>query len=310
MLSVVLAGSSESIADALMAVERSCKGLAAELIVMVASDGEMVAVLREAHPAARVVSMPEGTVTPVMWGEGLRLTQGRVVAFTTSQMRVGANWATALLAGFGEAGESPFDGARAAASDGTRVSGEPGAALVFGVGGPIALGERRSAAADAAYFLRFSAFMPTLWSNPAPARDIPGDNAAYLREAIMRHAELLAEGFWEVEFHRRFERDGSTLLVVPSAEASMTDADDFGSTLRQRWQHAKTFGGSRVARHGESRAKIALLAPLVPFVLLWRIGRRVFLSHRGWWRFVRASPWLAALAVSWAAGEAAGAVRA
>jgi hypothetical protein len=253
-----------------------------ELIVAAAGVPPQAAALEASFPGARIECCPAGTLTPVLWGAGLSVAGGRSIAFTTDQVRVAPMWARTLLAAL--------------------------ASGVVGAGGPIELGPDPDAATAAAYFIRFSAFSPRLWPSPTRARDIPGDNAAYQREALLRHVDLLKEGFWEVEFHRRFERDGGFLLMEPAAPATLIGPVPFGPMLRQRYRHAREFGGSRVERHGEWRLKLLLSAPLVPLVLLARIGGRVLPAARERRLFLGALPWLALLSTAWAAGEAAGAV--
>jgi hypothetical protein len=63
-----------------------------------------------------------------------------------------------------------------------------------------------------------------------------------------------------------------------------------------------------VRRHGEPRAKLVLASPLVPLILVARIGRRAMRVPQKRSRFVFALPRLTALAIAWAAGEAAGAL--
>jgi hypothetical protein len=158
--------------------------------------------------------------------------------------------------------------------------------------------------------VRFSAFLPESVGNDVRVvRDIPGDNAAYLRSAILRHEDLLAEGFWEVEFHRRFERDGHALRLLPDAGSTMRGPVDFTAAVGQRFQHAAEFGASRVRRHGESVWRVALVAPLVPLLLIMRIGRRVLPHSPYRMPFATSLPWLVVLSVAWAVGEAVGAVR-
>ena len=184
------------------------------------------------------------------------------------------------------------------------------AAGAAGAGGPIDLEPGSDAATAATYFIRFSAFSPHLWRAPGPARDVAGDNAAYQREALLRHADLLGEGFWEVEFHRRFERDGNTLRMEPGARASMVGPIAFGPVLRQRYHHAKEFGRSRVERHGEWRLKLLLSAPLVPIRLVSRVAFRALSVSEKRRPFFGALPRLVLLSAAWAAGEATGAIRA
>jgi hypothetical protein len=284
-ISVVLAvsGGGSPAAPAVTALEQSCAGLSAELIVIRTGPEGSGELPRGGFTEIRTKQCPRDALTPVMWGEGVRMARGRLVAFTTDQLRVSPGWARSLLV---------------AASEG-----------VAGVAGPIDLGPKTGATTAAAYFLRFSAFARERWPKAAPARDIPGDNAAYLREAVMRHADLLHDGFWEVEFHRRFEREGLALRMTPDARATFVGPVSFGGMFRQRFRHGMEFGISRVQRHGESRAKLLVSAPLVPFVLLARIGKRAAAVPRTRGRFLAALIPLGVLAGSWAAGEAAGALR-
>ncbi len=282
-LSIVLAldGSSPR-RDALATLRQACRGLSVELIVAAAGVPPDADELEASFPGARVECRPRGTLTPVLWAAGLGVARGRNVAFTTDQVRVSPTWAQTLLAAL--------------------------ASGAVGAGGPIELGPGYDAATAAAYFIRFSAFSSRRWPAPTWARDVPGDNAAYRRESLLCHADLLMDGFWEVEFHRRFEGEGGMLRMEPGARASLVGPVAFGPMLRQRYRHGRVFGSSRVQRHGEPSLKLLLSAPLVPLLLIVRIAMRV-LPEAGMRRiFLGALPRLALLSTAWAAGEAAGAV--
>ena len=281
-LSVVLAdtGGGWSIDAAVRALNESCLSLVTELIVVRTAGHRGPDVPRLDFSAVRVEQSRSGVLTPHLWGTGATFARGRVVAFTTDQQRVGRSWARALC-------ETIDKG-------------------VVGVGGPIVLSPHADSGTTAAYFVRFSAFTPEAWPGIAPARDVAGDNAAYERAAVVRHDDLLREGFWEVEFHRRFEREGRQLQMVPGAVATLAGPMSFRALMSQRFLHAREFGAARVRRHGESRTKLLLSAPLVPFVLLGRMGRRTMSAGRYRRQFVRSLPALFVLAVAWAAGEVFG----
>lgn len=284
-LSIVLAlGDGSPSAEAVASLSRACRDILVELIVAVAGRPPERAALEASFPGARLECRPAGTLIPILWGAGLNVATGRHVAFTTDQLRVAPTWARTLLSAL--------------------------ASGAVGAGGPIDLGPDSDAATAAAYFIRFSAFAPHLWPAPALARDVAGDNSAYRREALLRHADLLVEGFWEVEFHRRFERDGNTLRMEPAAAARMVGPVPFGPMLRRRYRHAKEFGRSRVERHGERKLKLLLSAPLVPIRLIFRMAARVLPVAVERRLFFGALPRLALLSAAWAAGEAMGAIRA
>ena len=277
-----------SLAAALHAIAQSVAGVPSGLtyeVLVVAANAPVQPLL----PTRHIASTP-GALTPVLWGLGLRAASGRVVAFTTSQMRVSAPWAAALL---------------------DAISGGVDAGVV-GAGGPIALPAvapvaAADAATDAATLVRFSAFLPGRWPRVMSAHDIPGDNAAYLRAHLMEHDDPLRDGFWEIEFHRRFARAGKQLLMVPVALATAQGAVDLRALRAQRFAHAVSFGRSRVGRHHQSALRIVLAAPLVPLVLLARIARRARAAGVDGGRIRRALPAVLRLTTAWAAGEAVGA---
>ena len=81
----------------------------------------------------------------------------------------------------------------------------------------------------------------------------------------------------------------------------------FRRFLRQRFDHGRRFGRTRLAgRGGGARVVHILASPLVPAVLAARIAGRVLRAGSDLGPFVAALPFLACFVVAWAAGEAAG----
>jgi hypothetical protein len=176
-----------------------------------------------------------------------------------------------------------------------------------GVGGPFDLAPHTSVTDWAVFYLRYSAFLH------APARrgvatEIAGDNAAYRRDALDRHAASFGEGFWEVDFHHRVRAEGGTLALVPDAAVTFGRSFPFGTILRQRFVHGRHFGAGRVASGARRAWQVVLAAPVVPLVLVRRIAARVLPHPRHRRRFALALPASLALAAAWSAGEAWGAV--
>src|SRR5262249_1150170 len=117
-----------------------------------------------------------GLLAPELWRDGLRASDAPLVAFTTASMVPDPGWLDALL------GRLEATGAAAA-------------------GGPIAPGERLSAADRAVYLLRYANYHPPLPATNAPQP--PGDNALYRRDRLRGLEDLIDGGFWEAETHRR-----------------------------------------------------------------------------------------------------------
>ena len=285
-LSVVIAATdaARSVVDCLAHLRAACVELSAELILVDASaDGTAAIAARPPDPPA-ILRRPVGTLTPVLWADGYRHSRGRVVAFTTAHCLASPGWAAALLAAI-----------------------ENGAT---GAGGPLVLAHDSSPLDWAVFFLRYSAFMPHVLAAGRTDGELAGDNAAYLRAALDRHRASIADGFWELDFHRLIRAEGGWLAVAPDARMAFGRSFPPAVILGHRFAHGRRFGASRAAAGGRRRWQIVAAAPLVPAVLWARAARRVFGGGTDRTRFAVATPWFLLLAGAWALGEARGALSA
>lgn len=283
-LSVVVGSveSSRSIVACIEALWESCRYYDAELIVVDAGGDSAVAAAVRSHPGVQLISMPEDTLTPRLWSEGLAVSSGSIVAFTTGHCIVSRDWASHLIAA--------IDGGAAAA------------------GGPLRLESHSTALDSAIFFLRYSAFIEG--KSDASVSDIAGDNAAYSRSDIPDASWTREAGFWERDVNRAILARGKALQWVDGAVAEFGRSFGFASICRQRFFHGRLFGKSRVADEGESRLKIILGSVLVPFILSVRAGRRVLGVSAYRTRYLVALPLTLVTAACWAAGEAVGAMEA
>jgi glycosyltransferase involved in cell wall biosynthesis len=283
-LSVVIAANdaARSIDRCLQHLVRACAGLRAELIVADASrDGTAERVEAFGAPA-RLIRCAGDTLAPRLWALGYRQSTGRVVAFTTGHCLVSPGWAHAL----------------------TRAV----AAGAGGAGGPMVIGDGTRPLDWAVYYLRYSSFMPQTLGAGRITGEIAGDNAAYARTALDRHATSFDRGFWEIDFHRHLRADGGWLAAVPEAVIAFSDSFPASTIIRHRFAHGRHFGAGRVAGGTRRRWQVVAAAPLVPFVVASRAARRAWRADAAPWRFVAALPWFFVLAAAWAAGEARGAL--
>ena len=222
--------------------------------------------------------MPSGTLVPALWGRGLREARGRIVAFTIAQCRVGAGWARTLI-----------EGIRAGAA---------------GVGGPIDVRPGTSATGRATFYLRYSAWLNV---SDGTVREIAGDNAAYDHAALRAVRTDATEAFWEVEAHARFRELGRTLMMHPGATAWFTDDTGLATMAARRFAHGRHSGAFRVRDGIRTRWQMVLGSPVVPFVLLARVARRVVRGRGHVVSFLTSLGAFLVLAFAWAAGEAIGA---
>jgi glycosyltransferase involved in cell wall biosynthesis len=283
-LSIIVAcvDAGRSIRECLRRLKHACAGIAAELIVVDASADDTAAQVTAFDGDVRLVRLPYNTLTPLLWAEGYRQATGRVIAFTTGHCLVSPRWAAALIDAI-----------------------DAGAA---GAGGPLVLSPAVGTLDAAVYYLRYSAFTPNTLGKEGIAGEIAGDNAAYGREWLDRHADSLADGFWEVDFHRLVRADGGYLAAVPEAVVEFGRSFPMGTIARHRFAHGSHYGAARVHVGTRTAWQIVLAAPLVPFVLALRAAARVVRDRRSAARFVTALPCFLALATSWAFGEACGAI--
>jgi hypothetical protein len=265
-----------TIRECLSALEAACEGIDAEILVADASSDDSARLARASLPAARVLSAPSGTLVPELWGAGLREARGRVVAFTIAQCVVERGWARALLEGI-----------------------SAGAA---GVGGRLAVRREASATARATFYLRYSAWLS---APDGPAHEIAGDNAAYDRESLLSVRESSGP-FWEVEAHARLRAAGRTLAIHRGATAWFNDDTALATMAARRFAHGRHSGSFRVRSGIRARWQMVLGAPLVPLVLLLRVGRRVARAPGHMMGFVSSLGAFLVLATAWAAGEAIG----
>lgn len=157
----------------------------------------------------------------------------------------------------------------------------------------------------AAFLCEYSAFV-----SPLPAgvvHDIPGPNVAYKRAALEQMQDLLDEGRWETFLHARLEERGFPLYRDPSIVVLHRKFFGLGEFLSQRYHYGRGFAGMRVQGAPLSRkAVFALGSPILPPLILWRLGKRLFGRRRHRAIYLRALPLLALFTLSWSVGEMIG----
>lgn len=169
----------------------------------------------------RVVLGLPGALIPEMWREGFLAATGTWVATLTAHCPPNADWLLRALDLV------------------SREATEHHAAF----GGAIIADPSADRVALAVHLLRYA--------NAGPARarqhvdDLSADNALYRRAAVMECTDLLPEGFWEPNYHRRFLSRGLVMENIPDLIVVHRNRYSAAEFRQQRRQHGRVFGRHR-----------------------------------------------------------------
>lgn len=250
----------------------------AEVIVADSTDAPTRTALAERWPKVKLLEFDRPRTIPELRAAGIFAATAPYVAVIEDHCVITNGWAHHLV-GAHRRGESV-------------------------VGGPV-----RNAAPRirdwAAFLFEYSGHMAP--SKAGPTDDLTGMNVSYDARAIGEIEDLLRQGKWEGWLHRRLVERG--VALYRDADAVIDHAKDFGirEFCSQRFHYARAHAAMRNAELGPAkRALYVLGSPLIPPLLLWRIGRNVFRrrSHRR--EFLLALPLLVLYCVVTAVGEAPG----
>ena len=233
--------------------------------------------VRERFPFARFLER-RGALVPALWRDGIDASRGPIVALTISPMEPAADWVETIRAQLERADV---------------------------VAGAIDPGDGLRLTDWAEYFCRYARDM--LPFSARESADLPGDNAAYRREALEQTRPLYREGFWEPDVHRALAAAGASLWHRPELVVRQGRSAGAVAFARQRLHHGRAHGRQRGARFSPARNLAGVLAaPLVPPLLAWRVLRETQRRRRLRARAVAALPLILAFDSAWAAGEALG----
>lgn len=263
-------------------LEAQCAALGAELVIVRAGDSADVALLRRQLPDAVIVEAAPQSGIPRLRGLGLATAQGHPVLLTEDHCVAGQGWLAALVAAI-----------------------EQGADVV---GGGMANAPTSGMTAWAAYLADYGFYS---YARPADTRQPPlltAANIAYARRVVADVAEWSLEGAWENVLHDRLAKQGAVLRFAPHARIYHDHRYRLSAFCRDRFEHGWDYARARLTEEGGRGRWLHLLAaPVLPLVLLRRIGRAAAGEDRG--AFLRALPATLFLLYGWAAGEAAGYLR-
>lgn len=283
LVSVVIASVSglPSIGECLDALVGQDGGVDAQILVVDRCGEETRAALRRRFPKVEVVAAAPGTSIPALRAMGVERAKGRMVAILEDHCNVGPGWMRAVA--------------------------RQHAAGAAAVGGAVENGSVDRTVDWAAFFCEYARFMP-----PVPrgvVREITGNNTLYDRTVLERLGPEARRPVWESFLHARLRGLGVALQSDPDLVVTHKKRFGYAHFLAQRYHYSRSFAGERLAGSPWwRRAGYACATPLLPPLLLGRMTLAVTRKRRHLGRFVQATPVLATFLVSWAFGEAVGAL--
>ena len=176
------------------------------------------------------------------------------------------------------------------------------------VGGAIANANPHSLVGWAAYFCEFSQWMPTGDARYMP--DVPTISLSFKRWAFEKYGPFL-EGMYcsDTAFNWRAGLDGYMTLFRPSIQVSHVNITKLRQFLPKQVMHGNSFAMMRIKERRLSVWRIGALAlgsPLLPFLLFFRILRRVLRNSHYFRPFSIASPLVLLGLAAWSWGECTG----
>lgn len=232
--------------------------------------------LRAKHPSVRWIAGAPGDSPARLRALGVQASTGRVVACTEDHCIPGPEWGERMLR----------------AHEGTHAI----------VGGAIDKAPSPSPTAWAAYLLDYGRYMSPL---PAGVGAQASDcNVSYLRRDLGDVSNSWKDEFHETTVQWALAARGVPVMLDPAIVVQQHREVELSDYLRERREHGRTYAKTRVASVSSvTRVRFAVLACLLPPVLVMRVRRLVASKPAG--RAVPRETWgpLTRAAIAWSAGE-------
>ncbi len=248
-----------------------------EVIVVDPLGGEQRDRLRPRRPAVVVVESERQPI-PLLRHLGVRCSRGRIVAILEDHGRVAPDWAASIL----KAHQGPWGA----------------------VGGTVENG-RKGLVNWAVFFCEYAPYMGPVVEGEAA--DLPGNNIAYKRPHLMRHAHVLAQGRWESWINDGLRADGIPIASTNSVVVHHIKPFRLGYFLVQRFHFARSYAGMRRGDQTPLKRLIyGVGSAALPALLMARVTRTVLRKRRHLARFAAASPLVLLFLTVGALGEMVG----
>jgi hypothetical protein len=285
----VVRAQSGDLAGCLAALEQQIEAPPLEIIVPYHENTDGIDAIKARFPKVRLVAVADPEIAARKAGSrehhdtlrarGLSTARGDVVALLEDQGRPDPHWSARIMA--------------AHAADAAAVGG----AIENEVDRPLNW---------AIYFCDFAKYQ-----NPVPAGPsafASDANTAYKRSALESVRSLWEASFREVVVNGALVAAGKRVALSPDIVVYQHRSDlKLGSALRERFVWGRSYAVTRSTLLSTSRRLVyAALSPLLPPVMLQRMAAIAWQRRRRFGTFLRATPLIALLSLSWSIGECLG----
>lgn len=158
----------------------------------------------------------------------------------------------------------------------------------------------------AVYYCDFGRYQRPLPQGESPfASDA---NVTYKRPALEAIRATWEESFREVVVHGAMRSRGDRVALQPDIVIYQNRQNlRLGTALLERFVWGRSYAATRTAQlRGRQRAAYAMLSPLLPPILLFRMTRAAWSRRKPFRTFLRALPLTAVLVTVWSIGEGVG----
>jgi hypothetical protein len=257
-LSIVVASVNgwEMLGPTLRAIDLLPERSKIEVIVVEAVGGATRRALLAHRPRVEVIAVDEKRTIPVLRHLGVTRASGDLIAILEDHGEVAPDWASVLL----EAHQGPWGA----------------------VGGVVENG-RSGWVNWAAFFCEYAGYMgPVL---EGESTDLPGNNIAYKRPHLLRHAHELESGRWESWINDKIRADGVPIASTNRAVVRHIKPFRLGHFLVQRFHFARSYAGMRRVDQSLMKRLIYGVGSIaLPGLLTLRVTRTALAKRRnlGW----------------------------
>ncbi len=278
-LSIIIASINgrEYLEHCLDALEKQQGDVTAEVIVADCVGDEITELVKRKYPQVKLISFPDKQSVPKLRATAIAQTSAQIIAVTEDHCIPPSGWYQSLLKAHAD---------------------HPGPAI----GGAVDNGATKRIIDWAVFFCEYSNFISPVTAGVV--HDLPGPNVSYKRSETQHIFNSNEEEFWETFVHGQLESEGKQLWSDPSVSMIHKKHFTFSDFLSERFHYSRAFAGTRNESITLKQRLIYLFgSPLLPPMLMMRIGKRVFAKKRHLPEFAMSLPYLLSFMVAWSVGE-------